>query len=111
MKSGGESVGVDNGLHTRLTDAGEENLVLGIQAEPIRGGKVCDEPPRIGGIHERFVICGDLDSALGELHGEFVFAVITEKSEFRIRRGCPVENNDALAFDKKGRGLVFDGDF
>jgi len=111
VKSGGESVGVDDGLHTRLTDAGEENLVLGIQAEPIGGGKVCDEPLRIGGIHEGFVIRGDLDPALCELHGEFIFAVIVKKGELRVCRGCSVENNDALAFDEEVRGTVLHGDF
>jgi len=106
-----ETVGVDDGLHTGLTDACEENLVLGIQAEPIRGVKVCDESLRICGIHERSIVRGDFDSTLGKLHGKFVRAVIVEKGEFRVCRGCSVENNDALAFDEEVRGSILHGDF
>ena len=106
-----EAVGVDDGLHTGLTDAGQQNLVLGIQAEPIGGGEVSNEALGVRRIYEGSVVRGDLDTALGKLHGEFVGPARAEKGEFSVRRGGSVKQNDALAFDKKVRGLVFHGDF
>ena len=106
-----EAVGVDDSLHTGLTDAGQQNLVLGIQAEPVGSGEVWDEALGIRRIYEGSVVRGDVDTALGKLDGEFVGPAWAEKGEFRIRRGGSVKKNDALAFHKKVRGLVFHGDF
>ena len=51
-----------------------------------------------------------MNTVLGKLDGEFVGAAVTEKGEFRIRRGGSVKKNDALAFYKKICGLVLHGD-
>ena len=86
-------------------------LVLGIQTEPIGDGEVYNEALRIRGLDKGSVVCGDVDTALGKLHGEFICATRTEKGELRIRRGGSIEQNDTLSFYREVRGLVLHGDF